>query len=74
MVKKDGSAVRAKGVTEVKKIANGEYRITVDTDIRLDRTVPVATLNRSANWRDKDDLQKSIFAELVMLALSAHGR
>ncbi|MEU8543494.1 hypothetical protein AB0C52_26495 [Streptomyces sp. NPDC048717] len=50
VVKKDGTVVRSKGVTGVKKVGNGEYRITVDADVRLARAVPIATLNRSANW------------------------
>ena len=50
VVKADGTVVRSKNVTEVKKVGNGEYRITVDQDIRLDRAVPIATLNRSADW------------------------
>ncbi|MFE6662985.1 hypothetical protein ACFVFH_05385 [Streptomyces sp. NPDC057697] len=50
VVNKDGSVVRSKAVTEVKKVGKGDYRIIVDADIPLGRAVPIATLNRSAHW------------------------
>ncbi|MER0241220.1 hypothetical protein AAHZ94_04120 [Streptomyces sp. HSW2009] len=49
-VNADGTVVRSQNVTEVKKVGSGEYRITVSENVRLDRAVPIATLNRSANW------------------------
>jgi len=43
IVNANGSVVRSKGVTAVRKIATGQYCIRLDADINAGTTVPVAT-------------------------------
>ncbi|MEU8251589.1 hypothetical protein [Nonomuraea sp. NPDC048916] len=51
IVNADGSVVRSKGVTAVRKIAIGQYCIRLDSDINAANTVPVATSQwTSAPW------------------------
>ncbi|GII65606.1 hypothetical protein Skr01_56910 [Sphaerisporangium krabiense] len=51
IVNGDGSVVRSKGVTGVRKIATGQYCIRLDSDINAQATVPVATSQwTSAPW------------------------
>ncbi|MWA08224.1 hypothetical protein [Streptomyces sp. BA2] len=50
VVKKDGTIERSKGVTDVKRTDKGRYTITLSEDIDVRMCVPVATLNRSADW------------------------
>ncbi|TDD12665.1 hypothetical protein [Nonomuraea diastatica] len=49
-VDKDGTAVRSKNVTDVKRVATGKYLITVDPQIDAGRSVPQATIHRTGNW------------------------
>ncbi|GAA2857579.1 hypothetical protein GCM10010517_15950 [Streptosporangium fragile] len=44
VVNADGSVVRSKGVTIVRKIATGQYCIRLDSDVNAATTVPVATV------------------------------
>ncbi|MFD0884993.1 hypothetical protein ACFQ08_10585, partial [Streptosporangium algeriense] len=50
VVKADGSVVRSKGVTGVRKLATGRYCIELDSDYNAARSVPVATKQWSAPW------------------------
>ncbi|MBB2912677.1 hypothetical protein FHS43_003960 [Streptosporangium becharense] len=51
IVNSDGSVVRSKGVTGVRKIATGQYCVRLDSDINARATVPVATSQwTSAPW------------------------
>jgi hypothetical protein len=43
IVNANGSVVRSKGVTAVRRIAVGQYCIRLDSDINATNTVPVAT-------------------------------
>jgi hypothetical protein len=40
----DGTVVRAQGVVEVRRIADGSYSVKVGKDIDLDKAVPMACL------------------------------
>ncbi|TMR88856.1 hypothetical protein [Nonomuraea basaltis] len=51
IVNANGSVVRSKGVTGVRRIAVGQYCIRLDSDINAATTVPVATPQwASAPW------------------------
>jgi hypothetical protein len=44
VVNGDGTVVRAQGVVEVRRIADGSYSVEVSKDIDLDKAVPLASL------------------------------
>ncbi|MEV6982543.1 hypothetical protein AB0M95_14960 [Sphaerisporangium sp. NPDC051017] len=50
VVDANGSVVRSKGVTAVRKINTGQYCIEVDPDIDATKAVPVATKRWGAPW------------------------
>ncbi|GAA3704036.1 hypothetical protein GCM10022224_082080 [Nonomuraea antimicrobica] len=50
VVNADGSVVRSKGVTGVRKLATGRYCIELDSDYDASRSVPVATKRWGAPW------------------------
>lgn len=51
IVNADGSVVRSKGITGVRKIGTGRYCIRLDSDVNAATTVPVATSQwTSAPW------------------------
>ncbi|WP_147339502.1 hypothetical protein [Actinomadura spongiicola] len=48
IVNADGSVVRSRGVTGVRKIATGQYCVRMDDDIDASRVVPVASVQWSS--------------------------
>ncbi|GGQ32157.1 hypothetical protein [Streptosporangium pseudovulgare] len=45
LVKPDGTVVRSKGITGVRKTGTGHYCVAVDPAIDITKSTPVATLN-----------------------------
>ncbi|MFI6927207.1 hypothetical protein ACIBIZ_45240 [Nonomuraea spiralis] len=50
VVNANGSVVRSKGVTGVRKLSTGQYCIELDSDYDAARSVPVATKRWGAPW------------------------
>jgi hypothetical protein len=50
VVKADGTILRAHGIQQVILKGSGNYWIKVDSRVRLDRSVPVATPSPGAPW------------------------
>ncbi|MFF1344047.1 hypothetical protein ACFVYT_40580 [Streptomyces sp. NPDC058290] len=50
VVKADGTILRAHGIQQVIPKGSGNYWIKVDSTVRLDRSVPVATPSPGAPW------------------------
>jgi hypothetical protein len=50
VVKADGTILRAHGIQQVIPKGSGHYWIKVDSRVRLDRSVPVATPSHGAPW------------------------
>lgn len=49
-VRKDGTIVRSKNVTNVTRDATGKYFITVDSSISAAKSVPQGSIDRPASW------------------------
>ncbi|MEV7013557.1 hypothetical protein [Streptosporangium sp. NPDC051022] len=50
VVNADGTVVRSKGVTEVRRLGVGRYCLKLDSDIDATKAVPVATKRWGAPW------------------------
>ncbi|MGY0067547.1 hypothetical protein ACWZEH_12120 [Streptomyces sp. QTS137] len=53
VVDKDGTVARSHGVVRVERTGTGRYTVTVDSDIALEASVPVATLRGGGDWHSE---------------------